>query len=180
MKTPRRNFFAYRKDKIHDPTVQELERDGHTSVQNAAGAGGGFPDLVVGTSSGFTVTGDPVAVRALLQALRSTPLPGVRLHDGANLIVELKSSHRDDSRNTGKATRDRQASWRRRWLGQQAKTYSIEETLALFGRRPSPLFNAELHTPTSCLSEISLSSTEKEPPRPASPARRSRSSKTGR
>lgn len=113
----------HRKDGNHDSIVNELRIEPKVSVSSTVTAGGGFPDMVVGLP-GLTILGTPTHIRMLLDVINEARIPGLKIHNGVNLLIELKDGN---ATNRQQQLRDNQERWHDLWQGQKAVCKTADE-----------------------------------------------------
>jgi len=89
--------------------------------------GGGAPDIVLG-SDGLTFTGmfDKELVRRLLESVAN-----VEIHDGANLMVEIKDGSLSPSK---RKLTDDEEEFHEKWCGQIVICENRQDILDILGR----------------------------------------------
>lgn len=102
-------------------------RDVGTSVQHLHTQGQGCPDAIFGTS-GLTLVGkfNPEQVRRLLHEAGID----VVIHDGANLLVEIKDGSKPPS---ARHLTVYESQWHQAWNGQVAVVNDVDEALRVLG-----------------------------------------------
>lgn len=108
----------------NQPEIVEALREAGASVGHTHTIGQGFPDVIVGVK-GLTLVGDfsIQRVRRLLHAIH-----GLRVIDGANLLLELKDGTQTASKQ--KLTDD-EIEFHENWKGQLAVVNSVEAAVRL-------------------------------------------------
>ncbi len=114
--------MLYNIDENHHEIFDTFKSLG-ASFHDTADQGGGFPDGVVGLH-GATVISNQYTRKEIETALHQAGLLGVKVIEGANLLVEVKSSKK------APLTSDQQR-WHRFWDGQIAIVWNIQQVLNL-------------------------------------------------
>lgn len=115
--------FKKRVDR-NQPEIVEALRKAGASVGHTHGVGQGFPDVVVGVN-GLTLVGT-FSIRRVKQLLNA--IHGLRVIDGANLLLELKDGAQTASKQ--KLTKD-EVKFHEAWKGQLTVVNSPDAALRL-------------------------------------------------
>ena len=123
-------MYARRKDK-NQPELEKFLKDQGIIFFDASAVGDGFPDLVLGVS-GITITLDPSEdieyIKDRLKIWLEDHNVNAVIHDGANILAEIKDGNKPPSKR--KLTRA-QKRWHSIWVGQKEVVKNINELKAI-------------------------------------------------